>query len=176
MAENPKTPAPAAPKAPAPSAGRQSPFDALRSEIDRLFDMVNPGDWRFPTMGPSGFEMRLPQMPDWKLAPAMDLVETDKGYAITAELPGLEEKDVDLKVANGILTIKGEKSEQKEEHKGDYHLSERRFGQFQRAFRIPEGVDADRIDASMAKGVLTVTLPKSEKAKAEEKKIEIRKS
>lgn len=167
-------PAPqAAPKAAlAPAA---SPFESLRREIDRLFEAMSPGEWRWPSLGASGLERLAQRLPDWTLAPAMDMVESDTGFTLTAELPGLEDKDVEVKVAGGMLTIKGEKSEQKDQTEGDYHMSERRYGRFQRSFRVPEGVDADRIDAHLDKGVLTVTLPKSERARAEEKKIEIRK-
>jgi HSP20 family protein len=87
----------------------------------------------------------------------------------------MEEKDIDVKFADGVLTIKGEKKEEREEKKKDYYLSERRFGSFQRSFRVPEGVDADKIDASFKNGVLTVMLPKSAEAQKREKKIAIKK-
>ena len=83
---------------------------------------------------------------------------------ISAELPGIDEKNVEVKVADDILTIKGEKQEEKEEKTKDYHLSERSFGSFQRAFQVPSGVDTDKIDAKFSKGILTVTLPKSTEA------------
>ena len=110
----------------------------------------------------------------WNVAPAMDLVERDNEYEITAELPGIEEKDVELKLVNRTLTIKGEKSEQKEEKQKDYYLSERRYGSFQRSFQLPEGVDADKIEASFAKGVLTVKVPKTPGSQQSEKKIGIK--
>ena len=80
-----------------------------------------------------------------------------------------------MKFADGILTIKGEKREEKEERKKDYYLSERRFGSFQRSFQLPDGVDADKIEARFKNGVLTVTLPKSPEAQRKEKKIAIKK-
>ena len=104
----------------------------------------------------------------------MDLVEKDGGYEITAELPGLAEDNVEVKVAGGVLTIRGEKREEKEEKDKQYHLAERRYGAFQRAFRIPPGVDPDRIEAAFAKGVLTVTLPKSAEAQSGEKTIAVK--
>ena len=109
-------------------------------------------------------------------APAVDIAEKDKEYEITAELPGMDEKNIDVKFADGILTIKGEKTEEKEEKKKDYYLSERRFGSFQRSFQVPDGVDADKIDASFKNGVLTVILPKSAQAQKSEKKIAIKKA
>jgi HSP20 family protein len=95
---------------------------------------------------------------------------------VTAELPGMSEADIDVKYVDGTLTIRGEKKEEKEEKKKDYYLSERRYGSFQRAFQVPNGVDADKIDAAFKNGVLTVTLPKSAGAVRNEKKIAIKKS
>ena len=89
-------------------------------------------------------------------------------------MPGLTEKDIEVKVSNGNLMIKGEKKEEKEEHEKDYHLSERRYGSFVRSFAVPEEVDVDKIEAAFEKGVLKVKLPKSAEAKASEKKIEIK--
>ncbi|TIO80260.1 MAG: Hsp20/alpha crystallin family protein [Mesorhizobium sp.] len=104
----------------------------------------------------------------------MDLVEKANAYEITAELPGIDEKNIEIKLANNVLTIKGEKNEEKEEKEKDYYLSERRYGSFQRSFQLPEGVDADKIDASFAKGVLTVKLPKTAEARKAEKKITVK--
>jgi HSP20 family protein len=105
--------------------------------------------------------------------PAIDIVEDEKAYKITAEVPGLEEKDIDVAVSNHTLTIKGEKSYEKEEKNKDHHVSERAYGSFQRSFTLPEGVDADKIAAELAKGVLTVTLPKTAEAQKPAKKIEV---
>jgi HSP20 family protein len=109
-------------------------------------------------------------------APAVDIAEKEKEYEVTAELPGLDESNVEVKFADGLLTIKGEKREEKEEKKKDYYLSERRFGSFQRSFQVPDGVDADKIEARFRNGVLTVTLPKSAEAQKKEKKIVIKKA
>jgi HSP20 family protein len=109
-------------------------------------------------------------------APAVDVVEKETAYEITAELPGMDEKNIELTVADDMLTIKGEKREEREEKKKDYYLSERRFGSFERSFRLPEGVESDKVEASFKKGVLTVTLPKTPEAqkKSKEKKISIK--
>jgi HSP20 family protein len=104
----------------------------------------------------------------------MDIAETEKAYEITAELPGMSESDVEVVASNGGLTIKGEKKEEKEEKKKDYYLSERRYGSFERRMQIPEGVDADKIDATFKKGVLTVTLPKKPEGQKPAKKISVR--
>ena len=87
----------------------------------------------------------------------------------------MDESNIDVKFAHGLLTIKGEKREEKEEKKKDYYLSERRYGSFQRSFPVPESVDADKIEAKFANGVLTVRLPKSAEAQKNEKKIAIKK-
>lgn len=107
-------------------------------------------------------------------APAVDLTEDDKTYKVTAELPGMDEKDIDVTVSGGALVIKGEKKEEKEEKDKNYYLSERSYGSFRRSFSLPEGVDQDKITANFAKGVLTVTLPKTADAQKAQKKIEVK--
>lgn len=134
-----------------------NPFSALQQEIDRLFD---------------GFARNFSGFPARDLMPSMDLSETDKDIEITAELPGLEEKDIQLNVVDNVLTIRGEKKNEREETKKDYHLVERSFGSFTRAVQLPEGVNADSIKAVIAKGVLKVTVPKP--APAQTKKIDIK--
>jgi HSP20 family protein len=152
-----------------------APFEGLRRDIDRLFDDFDGGYWRSPfhrsvfDIAPfSGRQM------SWPAVPAVDFMDTEKAYEVTAELPGIDEKNVEVKVANGVLTIKGEKQEEKEEKKKDYYLRERNFGSFERAFQVPEGVDADKIEASFKKGVLTVTLPKKPEAQKAAKKIDVK--
>ena len=110
----------------------------------------------------------------WSAMPAFDIVEHDEAYEVTADLPRIDEKNIDVKIVNGNLTIKGETQEEKEEKKKDYHLRERYFGAFERSFQIPEGVDADKIEASFNKGVLTVTLPKKPEAQKPAKKIAVK--
>jgi len=145
------------------------PFEALRREVDRLFEDFDGGFWR-----PS---FRYPEAV-FKSAP-VDVGETDKAYEVTAELPGMDEKNIEVKLANGSLTIKAEKQEDKEEENKeeenkDYYVRERSFGSFLRTFQIPDGVDQDKIDASYKNGVLTVTLPKSVEAQKAAKKITIK--
>jgi HSP20 family protein len=167
---------PVEPKRQAPTTREEvhSPIDALRREVDRLFEDFRPAGWRLPVRRPSAFELTWPRMEGWQLAPAMDMVDKNNVYEITAELPGLDEKNVEIKLSNGNLTIKGEKKEEKEEREKEYYLSERRYGSFQRTFRVPESVDNDKIDASFKRGVLTVTLPKSPAAKLSEKQISVK--
>jgi len=150
-------------------------FDNLRREIDRLFDQFNWGSWAFPfARRPFEFELPSTLTTSWDIAPAVDVAEKEKEYEITAELPGLDEKNIEVKLSNGSLTIRGEKREETEERKKDYHLSERHYGSFMRSFQLPEGVDKSKIEATFSKGVLTVKLPKSAEALRNEQKITIK--
>ncbi len=151
------------------------PIEGLREEIDRLFDDFGVGVWRSP-LRRSMFaaEPFWRRELSWARTPAVDITETEKAYEVTAELPGMDEKNIEVKVVNGNLMIKGEKQEEKEEKKKDYYLHERRFGSFERCFQVPDGVDADKIEASFKKGVLTVTLPKKPEAQKPAKKIEVK--
>lgn len=159
-------------QSPQPVERGRTPFDNLRRQVDRLFDDFHPMSWRLP-LTRTLRDIDLPSF-EWPVAPAVDLTEKDGRYEIAAELPGMDEKNVEVKITNGVLTITGEKSEERQEEEKDYHLSERRFGSFQRSFRLPEGIDAEKIEASFTKGLLTVKLPKTAEAVKNEKKIEIK--
>lgn len=149
-------------------------FESLRREIDRLFDDFHPSSWRWPFRRGS-YDLEVPRAPgSWNVLPAMDMVAKDDIYEISAELPGIEQNDVEIKVNNGILTIGGKKEEKKEESDKEFYLSERRFGSFQRSFQLPSGVDVSGIDARFVKGLLTVTIPKTAEAKESETTIAIR--
>lgn len=137
-----------------------SPFMSLQREIDRLFEDFSRG---FPTIAGNGAIA---------LMPSMDVTETDKEIEITAELPGLEEKDVQINIADNILTIRGEKKAEKEQKDKNYRLVERSYGSFERTLELPEGVNADAIKANISKGLLKVTVPKP--APAQAKKIEVK--
>jgi len=160
-----------------PSSATQMwrPFENLRHEVDRLFDdFYTRLPFRPPFRRPA-FDVEPFWAPQsWVTVPAVDFVEHDDAFEMTADLPGLDEKSIELKVANGVLTIKGEKTEDKEEKKGDFHLRERRVGSFERSFRIPETVDTDKIEASFKQGVLTVKMPKTADAQKSAKKIEVK--
>ncbi|HWB49119.1 MAG TPA: Hsp20/alpha crystallin family protein [Stellaceae bacterium] len=151
-------------------------WQSFHDEMDRLFDRF-AGGFGVPT-----FRRWFNAEPAWTYEssfrfpnPAIDVTEDDKTYKVTAELPGLEEKDLDVTVAGGMLTIKGEKKYETDEKNKSRHVSERAYGAFQRSFALPDGVDADKIDARMAKGVLTVMLPKTAQA-AKQQKIEVKKA
>jgi HSP20 family protein len=144
------------------------PLESLRRQINSLFpDLAGHRNL-------SDFEPFERFFSGWLAIPAVDLVEKDGEFAITAELPGLDEKNVEVKLANGTLTISGEKKDERENKEKDYYFSERRYGSFKRAFRLPEGVDTGKIEAAFDKGVLTIRLPKTAEAQKAEKKIEIK--
>jgi len=153
----------------APAGERRTPFEMLRQEVDRLFDDFRPFGWG------GRLDVRLPSLGgNWALQPAVDLVESEKEFEITAELPGMDEKDIQIELSDSRLVIKGEKSESKEEKVKDYYLSERHYGSFQRAFQLPDSVDRDKIEASFSKGVLSVRMPKGAKAAEPAKKITVK--
>jgi HSP20 family protein len=160
-----------------PSTGLQAwrPFESLRREIDHIFEDFEGDFWRRPFRRPIfDVEPFWRRELTWGATPTVDIVEKNDVYEITAELPGVDEKSVEVKFANGSLMIRGEKQEEKEEQKADYRLHERRFGSFERRFAVPEGVDTDKIGASFKNGILTVRLPKKPEAIKAEKKIEVK--
>jgi HSP20 family protein len=106
------------------------------------------------------------------LSPAFDISETEKEYVITGEIPGTDVKDLDVTLLDGLLTVKGEKKQEKEDKDENYHRVERHYGSFGRSFRIPEKVKADKLEATYEDGILKLTIPKSEAS--EVKKIEVK--
>ena len=144
------------PAKPAPLPRRLSPFDLLQTEIDRVFDAFN--GW------PPAFTERA-------FSPSMEVVETDNAIEVSTELPGMDEKDVEISVLDNVLTIRGEKKFEKDEKKKNYRLVERSYGSFERSVALPQGVDASRVNAKMTKGVLKVEVPKPAAAKAQQVKI-----
>jgi HSP20 family protein len=147
------------------------PFERFRREMERLFNDFAGGLWRGSLFDPT--PLRRAQAA-FRTMPAVDVAETDKAYEITAELPGLEEKNIEVKLANGVLSIKGERQEEKEQKEKDYYRRERSFGSFERSFQVPDGVDEDKIEANFKNGVLSVTLPKSAEAQKQAKKIDVK--
>jgi len=133
------------------------PFTALQREIDSLLE---------------DFGRNLPGLGKFELMPSMDVNESDKEIEVTAELPGLEEKDVEINYADGVLTIRGEKKAEKEEKDKTHHLIERSYGSFARMLQLPAGVDPNKIKATINKGVLKVVVEKP--AAKETKKIEVK--
>ncbi len=138
-------------------------FTRLRDEIDRLFEDFTFARPRsiFPFAAPGA------------LTPAMDLAASDDGYTISIELPGLAEKDIDVEVADGVLTVSGEKREEKDSKENGYLLSERRYGAFRRQLTLPADVDADSISAKFDQGVLKLAMKKDKQVENRKKKIKI---
>jgi HSP20 family protein len=136
-------------------------FGSLHREIDRLFDDFARGALTGLQQGQD------------RLVPSMDITENDKEIVVTAEMPGLERKDIDISIDDDVLTIRGEKKveEEKKDEKQNFHVTERAYGVFFRAIQLPNGVDPSKVQASMQNGVLKVTIPKP--ASSQAKKIEV---
>jgi HSP20 family protein len=142
-------------------------FSVMRDEMERMFERFEHGWQRLPALTRPTGAMTVPEL---------DVRENADAVVVEAELPGVDEKDVTVTLANGILTIKGEKKHEMEEKGENYHLTERSFGSFERAIRLPDTVDDAKIEAQFDKGVLKVTAAKKPEAVRAERKIEIRKA
>lgn len=145
------------------SASERMPFRALQQEVDKLFN---------------DFTSDLPAIRRWNgngsLAVKVDVAETEKTLEVTAELPGVNEKEIDVSLAGDILTIKAEKKSDKEEKTKDYHLVERSYGTFERSMRLPFKADPAKIDAKFDKGVLKLVIQKPAEAQTKTQKIEVK--
>lgn len=138
----------------------RSPFRELarlEREMAEMFGRVPQWPWGEPERG-------------WM--PAVDMVERKDEIVVRADLPGLEEKDIEVTVQDGTLMIRGERKEEKEEKAEDYYCCERSYGAFTRTLGLPAGVDADKVKATFSKGVLEVHLPKAKEAKGQ--KVEVK--
>lgn len=146
-------------------AGADDPFTAMRREMDRLFE-----DFSRSTGLPAGFGGK------GVLSPKVNISETDKGLEITADLPGIDEKDIDVDLDDGILTLKAEHKAEKEEkdEKKRYHLVERSHGTYMRRFALPFEPDENKIEAKFEKGVLHIAIPRSAEAAKQAKKIAVK--
>lgn len=139
------------------------PFTAFRRDVDRVFDDF------FTGFGSSALR-------SWSgsVNPTIDATETEKDVVITAELPGLDEKDFEVTLTGDLLTIKGEKKSEHEERNGGSYYAERRFGSFSRSLRLPFEVKDEKVDATYQKGVLTIRVPKPAEAQSAVKRIEVK--
>ena len=135
---------------------------SIREEMNRLFDDFFAG-WPEKRRG----------LLEGEWAPSVNVAETDENIIVTAELPGVKQDDVDITVADGVLTLKGEKKEEKEVKEKNYHRIERSYGSFQRSVSLPTGVQADKAKATYKDGVLQVTIPKTEEAKPKQIRINV---
>lgn len=130
-----------------------NPVVALQDEVNRLFNSFF-GEVNFPNWLNNAREMV-------GVRPAVDVVDTGKEYSVTAELPGMDAKDVEVSLADRYLTIKGEKKQEKKEEKEGYFRTERSYGSFNRVVTLPENANFEKAEARFDKGVLTITMPKN---------------
>jgi len=143
-----------------------NPIVAFQDEVNKLFNDFF-GDISLPSWmhrKESGLAIN----------PAMDVTENDKEFKVTAELPGMDVKDVQISAAEGYLTIKGEKKEEKKEEREGYFRQERSYGSFQRVVALPDTANFDKAEANFKNGVLTLSIPKKAGAQSKERKIEIK--
>lgn len=145
---------------------QEHPFAALQRDINRVFDEFFRGFGLTPAVW--GEEQAWPTF-----SPRIDVVEKDDCYVVSAEVPGVDEKDIEVTLQDGVLTIHGEKKEEKEEREKDRYYYERVFGSFRRSIPLPAEIDESKVSAELKKGVLHITLPKSERALKEAKKIPV---
>ncbi len=143
------------------------PFALMRREMDRVFD-----DFM------RGFGTPAASLPEGVISPRVNVVENEKGLEVTAELPGVDQRDIELDLSEGILTLKAEHKKEKEEGgEGErYHVVERAYGTYMRRFAIPFEPDQDRVEASFDNGVLKISIPRSPEAEKQTRKIEIKSS
>jgi HSP20 family protein len=157
-----------------------TPLATLREEVDNIFDRFAedwPGlpslfgkGWTYPV---ADLERRI-KLPKLELTPRVDVSENNDFYDIAVELPGMSEKDIEIVLDDDSITLKGEKKLEREVKKKNYHVSERSYGSFQRTFRVPNGVDHNKVEASYSNGVLNISLPKTEIAKKNKRSIEVK--
>jgi HSP20 family protein len=145
----------------------RDPFAEMRAEMDRVFDsFLGRGFFSRPALFANAQAAAT-------MAPDIDIRENDKEIIFEAELPGIDEKNVEVTVRDGVLSLKGEKKSERDEKKETYHLVERSYGSFERSFRLPDSADDAQIKADFNKGVLRVVVPKRREAVKAEKKIPV---
>ena len=153
-------------QAPANREDFYDPFVTFRREVDRMFDDFFSG---------FGSRAAQPWSSGWQgVVPTVDVTGGEKEIVVTAELPGLDEKDFEVTLAGDVLTIKGEKRAESENRNGSAHYVERRFGSFSRSVRLPYVVEDEQVEAKYDKGVLTVRLPKPAEAQRQVRRIEVK--
>jgi len=148
------------------SREEEQPFYSLQREVNQLFDDFFRG-FDVTPFRLGGDRLRA-------FSPSIDIKENDKEVSIKAELPGMDEKDIEVNLLEDRLTIKGEKKEEKEDKGSDYYRMERSYGSFSRVINLPDLVDTKKAEATFKNGVLSITLPKTEEAKVKGKKIPIK--
>jgi HSP20 family protein len=145
----------------------QDPFQSFRTEMDRLFDSFLGG-------APSLASLRQGSSGAQVMTPTLDVKENEKEIVVKADLPGMDEKDINLTIHNGVLSLRGEKKSEHTDERENYHVMERSYGSFQRSVRLPDTIDEDKAEARFDKGVLTISLPKRPETVSVHKKIQIK--
>jgi len=145
------------------AAKGEDPFDSLQHTMNRLLESFRRDVGLKGKNGDLGV-----------VHSRMDIGETDEAYEVTVELPGMDEKNVDVSVTDDVLTIRGEKKTEESGRKKDYHFRECTFGSVERVVPLPDGIDTDKVAAKFNKGVLTVTLPKTAEARRQPRKVEVK--
>jgi HSP20 family protein len=141
-------------------------MDTLHREMDRMFEEMSSEPVRTPfTPTAFGHELTMPQI---------DETEDDKAFYVSIELPGMDEKDVDIMLSGRLLTIRGDKKEDEKEEGKDFYRRERKFGSFRRTLELPGEVDESKIEAFFKKGVLRVMLPRTAEAQSKIKHIHVK--
>lgn len=140
-----------------PEGMEVAPLGSFRRELDRLFEDFFPARWEG----------------DGSFVPTLDVSETETDVKVEVEVPGMDGKDVEILLDRDVLTIRGEKKTEEEKKEKGQIVRERRYGKFERRITLPAEVQSDKTKAEYKKGTLTITLPKSEAAKAKTKKIEV---
>lgn len=147
-------------KTQSPLATSANPFSSLQREIERVFDDFSQG-WPFRAGATA-------------MSPRVDMKETGGKVEITAELPGIEESDIDVAITGRSVRISGEKKTETRREEGDYHLTERSYGRFARSLTLPFAPEADKVEATFRNGVLTLSVPKPAELKAETRKVTVK--
>lgn len=145
-----------------------NPIVSFQDEVNKLFNDFF-GEVSLPSWGRATESESA-----WAISPAVDVAESDKEFKVTAELPGIDAKDVQVSCAEGYVTIKGEKKREEKEEREGYFRQERSYGSFQRVVALPDTANPDKAEASFKNGVLTLSVPKKAGTQAKEKKIEIK--
>lgn len=179
-------------KAPEAKQRGNNPIQELQEEMNRLFetfwtrfgrDTSTVGSTPYPMAGPSGVSIPgsgfagngFPWSFPWNgTTPRADVVETDEGYEVAVELPGLEQGDVEVSLTDDLVVVKGEKKVEREDARKGYYLAERAYGAFHRAIPLPPGVDSEKAEAVFRNGVLTVKLPHSAEARSKVRHIDVK--
>ena len=173
-----KETAPAKPESavtlPEPFGRLFEPLASARRDIDRFFESLAPGFPRVMDFDPFRQLGSAVEFGYGDMVPHVEVSEEEKSYEISAELPGVNEKDVSVSLQEHVLTLSGEKKSEREEEKKGYLMSERRYGSFRRSFRVPDDVDENKITAKFDKGVMSISLPKAATAKPKGRQIPVK--